>query len=198
MSSPMMHCDLRLAWLSARVAFRSAGPVPWILAVSLVLIASLQEPTLLRSYEVQLVNQSALGVGVVLSAVLASSLRAPPRVLPHVLAVTVLVTTVFSSLFVLALVADLGQGLTSNWAEVFPRIITAVIIILPVIVYWHIATRASNLLILASTSLLWLVSVVLTVQTCCTHVWSWSQFIASIASFVSATTLTHIYCRRKI
>jgi len=63
----------RAAHLATIASLRAAGPVPWLLAIAWIAIASLQEPVVLRSFGVHLPVEAASAATCVVSLVLATS-----------------------------------------------------------------------------------------------------------------------------
>mgnify|MGYP001227936082 CR=1 FL=1 len=75
-----MHTQLRIIRLVALARLRSAGWVPWLLAIAWVSLASFQEPLFFRRYGIDLVDDAAwIGGAAVLLVLLLTERRLPRR-----------------------------------------------------------------------------------------------------------------------
>ena len=75
----ILQSSLRFTLLENRAAIRSLGWVPWLVAVGWLMVATLQEPLLLRQHGIRVSQQAAFVVWVVLllQQLLARDPRAP-------------------------------------------------------------------------------------------------------------------------
>jgi len=183
----MLSVTLRAARLATIASLRGAGPVPWLLAIAWIAIASLQEPVVLRSFGIHLPVEAALAATCVVSLVLATS--APSVRLPiasglrNVVIVGLVGGVMFGSVLVFA--ALRGERLP----HVATAAVATVITIVPAVVY---ATTSLDRARSAWMTIAVLHAALALVVGMRVHEagWSLQTVVASIAGLAGATTST--------
>lgn len=100
----------RRARLACTAAIRRAGYAPWLLALGVVAMAALQEPTLLRTYGITLPWQSAWVVGATLLSILAVGVPPTRSIASQIVTSQVLVLMVGCAFGASLTVCDLLLG----------------------------------------------------------------------------------------
>ncbi|MFY9344852.1 MAG: hypothetical protein WAT39_20330 [Planctomycetota bacterium] len=184
--------QLRLATLSATVAVRSLGPVPWLLGAGYVTVAFAQEPELLRASSIFLGPQSIHSVSVALLLLLGSQLRLVRRSLTHMLAALLLALVIALAHRLSVEVGEWATGGPFARAAPTPSILEESIRYLPVIVCASLVDRVTSLWSISHC----LLQIGLAVSAAPAPGWSTNYAVARIACCAAAWAATSGRCKQ--
>jgi hypothetical protein len=178
--------DARLTRLAVTAALRTAGVVPWLLALGWISMAALQEPRLLRAHGIHLVVEAGWLAAAGLALTVGASLRMPRQLQPYLFSVAILTSLIAIAVDVVVTGTEAARGARTA----FPVDVSASRIVLtlaPVAAFASLAAARFDALVwtLAGAAIAWTLASLPRAA----EAFSVSDGVASIACLSSAAAL---------